>query len=138
MEYSPWAQETCVLFVEENPALCRQMRRALEKKGFKVLMARNSIETLVIGADYPLAIDVLVTGADTRAGHNGVELASCFRILRPETRIILTSKRSAGTTSVVTEFEGEILYLAEPYTKEMLMNAVAHPTPFSWKAEQAA
>jgi DNA-binding NtrC family response regulator len=124
------------LFVEENPALCRQMRGALEKEGFKVLMARNSIEALVIAADYPLAIDVLVAAADTRACHNGVELASCFRILRPETRIILTSKKSAGVPSAVTEFEGEIQYLAAPYATGMLIDAVARPTRVSWKSAQ--
>jgi len=79
----------------------------------------------------------LVTGTDMRAGHNGVELAACFRILRPETRIVLTSGRREGTTSVVNGTEDEIQSLTEPFTKEMVMDAIVHPARSASKAVQA-
>jgi len=91
MHSSSWAQQPCIMFVDGNDDLRGWVKGFLEREGLKVLLASNSVEALVLAADYPFPIDVLVTDAEMRVYQNGVELAECFRVLRPETRIVLAT-----------------------------------------------
>jgi DNA-binding NtrC family response regulator len=90
MNYSPWAQDPCIMIVDTDSAFRKLCRDLLEREGFKVLTARNSVEALVLAADYPFAIDLLLTDVGMRVYQNGVELTECFGVLRPETRVLLT------------------------------------------------
>src|SRR4051812_43497683 len=90
----PWmnsGRSPVVLLVEAEDSVMRFARKALETAGYEVLTARNSVEALHIGADYPGTLDVLVTDVRMRLFENGLELAACFGALRPETNILLMS-----------------------------------------------
>jgi DNA-binding response OmpR family regulator len=125
MEYSPWAEQMSIMLVNEKAFVCNQVKRMLESEGYKVLTARNSVEALVLAADYPFSIDVLITGMDTRVYQNGLELAACFRILRPETRIVLSACSDTGSLPKrISGFANEGEYLSEPFTKFRLLKAI--------------
>lgn len=137
MEYSPWAQTPCIMFVDHHEDLRACVKQILEREGFKVLTARNSVEALVMAADYPLSIDVLLTEAESRVYQNGLELAACFRILRPETRILLTT---APETEGVQEDAGEPEWetLPKPFTKNQLVRTVTRAVDLDWRLAFAA
>ena len=105
------------MFVDTNDGARAKARGILEREGFKVLTARNSVEALVLAADYPLAIDVLITDGGMRVHQNGLELAACFGILRPETRVVIACAPGED------EAEGDWERLAMPFDKPGLVRA---------------
>lgn len=134
MEYSPWAQTPCIMIVDQNEELRNSARRILEQEGFAVLTARNSVEALVIAADYPLSIDVLVTESASRVYQNGLELAACFAILRPETRILLTTEPGSSQESDPISWEtAEWDTLTKPFTKNRLLQAVMRAADLDYR-----
>lgn len=108
------------MFVDGNPGVRRFARKVLEREGFKVLVARNSVEALVLAADYPFPIDVLITEGGMRVYQNGMQLGECFGVLRPETRVLFTSR--SGSPADLPEGPDTI---AMPYSAEALTGAVA-------------
>jgi DNA-binding response OmpR family regulator len=125
MDYSPWAQQACIMFVDGNADLRSWVKDFLEAESFKVLTARNSVEALVLAADYPFSIDVLIADAEMKIHQNGVELADCFRILRPETQVLLVGGRSAADA---LEWER----LPKSFTRSGLITAVTRLTRSAW------
>jgi DNA-binding response OmpR family regulator len=113
------------MFVDGNSDLRWWVKEFLAREGFKVLTARNSVEALVLAADYPFAIDVLVTGAGMKVHQNGMELAECFRILRPETQVLIPSDRPLGDG-----FESG--RLPKDFTRSQLISAVLRLTEPAW------
>ncbi|MDQ3002034.1 MAG: hypothetical protein M3Y08_12345 [Fibrobacterota bacterium] len=70
------------------------------------------------------AIDVLLTDYEMGALQNGIELAACFRVLRPETKLLLTSGASLPT---ILEILPEWLdFLPKPFNRMQLLNSVAN------------
>jgi DNA-binding NtrC family response regulator len=85
-----WSQDPCIMIVDTDADFRRRARAALEREGFQVIAAHKSLDALVMAADYPFGIDLLLADAGMRVHQNGLELAECFGILRPETRVLLT------------------------------------------------
>lgn len=129
MDYSPWAQQPCIMFVEGNSDLRWWVKDLLEREDFKVLLARNSVEALVLAADYPFAIDVLITDSEKKVHQNGMELAECFRVLRPETRVLLAADAPAGEAPGWESIPKE-------FTRSQLINAAKRLTEsaMTWAA----
>jgi DNA-binding NtrC family response regulator len=139
MEYSPWAQSPCIMIVDQYEDIRKCVKQSLEREGFKVLTARNSVEALVIAADYPLAIDVLVTESASRVYQNGMELAACFGILRPETRILLTTEPESIPEGDQTTWEtSEWDTIAKPFTKNQLLQAVMRAADLDYRNSEIA
>lgn len=139
MEYPPWAQSPCIMFVDHHEDLRMCVKQILEREGFKVLTARNSIEALVMAADYPLAIDVLISESASRIYQNGLELAACFAILRPETRVLLTTEPESiqeddQSSREMAEWES----LAKPFSKSQLVRAATRAADMDYRHSQAA
>jgi DNA-binding NtrC family response regulator len=84
------SQDPCIMIVDPDRNFRNRCRAALEREGFTVISAHSSLEALVLAADYPFGIDLLLADAGMRVHRNGLELAECFGVLRPETRVLLT------------------------------------------------
>jgi two-component system, cell cycle sensor histidine kinase and response regulator CckA len=80
-----------VLVVDDEEAVREFAGFVLGSHDYEVISARNSVEALHIAAGFKGGIDVLLTDIHMRIFQNGLELASCFNVLRPETRILLMS-----------------------------------------------
>lgn len=137
MEWEAWSRGLCIMFVNEDASSRRKVRKSLEEEGYQVLTAATSVEALVLAADYPLPIDVLITDTEKRVYQNGMELASCFQMLRPETRIILTQAVGGKIPAAISEFQIEIECLDYPFTKERLLEAIER-SQLSWSSAEAA
>lgn len=134
MEYSPWAQSPCIMIVDQYEDIRKCVKHTLEREGFKVLTARNSVEALVIAADYPLAIDVLITESASRVYQNGLELAACFAILRPETRVLVSTEPESIPEGDETSWESSQWdTLAKPFTPNQLLQAVMRAADLDYR-----
>jgi DNA-binding NtrC family response regulator len=119
MHTQPWTQDPCIMIVDADENSRRRCRAALETAGFNVITAVNGIEALVLAADYPFLIDVLVADAGMRVHQNGLELAECFRILRPETRVLLTVE-SCDLSGTAIKLLADWALLPKPINMETL------------------
>lgn len=136
----PWTDSgrvPMVLLVEDEDTVLNFARRVLEKAGYQVLTARNSVEALHIGAGHSGIIDVLLTDVRMRLFENGLELAACFGTLRPETNVLLMSA-SCLPDSANCRNEGWS-FLPKPFDSSQLLDAVGslvyqRPAPVDWVA----
>lgn len=139
MKY-PWmdsGRSPVVLLVEDEESVLRFARKVLETAGYEVLTARNSVEALHIGADYPGTMDVLLTDVRMRLFENGLELAACFGTLRPETNVLLMSASSLPDDADYVGMGWS--FLPKPFDASQLLDAVGdlvlrRPDPVDWVA----
>ncbi len=111
-----------VLVVDDEDSVRRFIRDILEAEGYKVLTARHSVDALQLAAEYRDTIDLLLTDFEMKVFQNGADLATCFRILRPETRILLTS---GSTLPAHAGSEGETWdFLPKPFSRQRLLDQV--------------
>lgn len=111
-----------VLVVDDEDAVRKLIHDILESEGYRVLTARHSVDALHQAAEFPGTIDLLLTDYEMKIFQNGADLASCIRILRPETRILLTSASAmpeeAGSGGEAWNF------LAKPFSRHQLLERV--------------
>lgn len=111
-----------ILVVEDEETVLGFICRVMEIAGYEVLSARNSVEALQTGAAYRGVIDVLLTDVRMRVFQNGLELADCFGILRPETAVLLISG-SPLPRDLGCETKGWA-FLPKPFDRARLLDAV--------------
>jgi CheY-like chemotaxis protein len=86
----PTGNET-ILLVEDEPLVRSLMVEVLESQGYNILQASNGAEAVRIAGSQPQEpIDLLLTDI-VMPLMGGTELATRFRILRPEAKIIYMS-----------------------------------------------
>jgi DNA-binding response OmpR family regulator len=88
----PCGPET-VLVVEDEEPVRRLLKRALEVRGFRVLVADAPAGALACAAAHEGSIDLLLTDL-VMPGGDGYELAEALRRARPKTRVLLMSGRA--------------------------------------------
>jgi len=121
----PWMEtgrSPVVLLVEDEEMMLTFARKVLETAGYKVLTATNSVEALHAGAAYTGTIDVLLTDVRMRLFENGLELASCFGTLRPETNVLLMSASPLPDGADHRELGWS--FLPKPFSVSQLLEAV--------------
>lgn len=111
-----------VLVVNDEDEMLDFVRCVLEDKGFEVITAHDSVEALHLGACFPGPIDLLLTDVQMRIFQNGMELASCFAVLRPETMLLLTSGFPLPEGS--NEEEKAWNFLPKPFSQWQLSDSV--------------
>ena len=115
-----------ILVVCHEDTLRHGLEQTLTADGYEVLLARNSLEALLVGADYPDHIDALIVNIDLGAFQNSVELASCFNVLRPATRILFTSALKLPDHPIPLEavMQGPVSFLQSPYSAAGLLDCL--------------
>lgn len=105
-----------IALVAEDDDMARvTLARHLRAEGYGVLEARTSIEALLLAVEFPDRIDVLFTSPNLIKYCNGVELAGCLRVSRPEMAVIYLSGEGDRTEDADQEIlEGEALSLEKP------------------------
>jgi len=79
-----------ILVAEDEEVLRRLVARILEVLGYKVLLAANGGEALLICQNNPGPIDLLITDV-VMPGMDGRQLAGRLTALRPHLRVLFTS-----------------------------------------------
>lgn len=108
-----------VLFVDDDEALRSLAARMLERGGYKVLVAANAGEAILIAESYGPSIDLLIT--DTVMPFlDGRSLAARLKIELPSMAVLYTS----GHADLIAEAGDAPDFLAKPFDEQDLAQAV--------------
>lgn len=109
-----------ILFVENNDAIRLLVRNAFEKRGYRVIEARDGNEAILQSRLHTEAIDLLISDIAMPA-MDGPTLARKLGALHPEMRVILISSRPIDP-SAVSELAGtNTRFVRKPFTQRDLL-----------------
>jgi len=114
--------QTRVLVVDDEPAVCRSVTKVLERKGYKVaeaLCASSALDLLEKGETYDLLIVDLMMPQT-----NGVELLKIVRERWQKTPVLIITGYASIASAVETTKLGALGYLPKPFTPDELARAV--------------
>ena len=104
-----------MLVVEDESGVRRVVRLALEKQGYKLLVAGSGREAVALAEQHPDTIDLLLTDL-VMPEMSGSELAGILRARRPGLAVLLMSgyvEDDFVRHGVVSE---EVAFLHKPFT----------------------
>jgi CheY-like chemotaxis protein len=104
-----------ILIVEDEAALRRILKIALEKAGYRVLEASNGRQAIASWRAAPGKIDLLLTDMVMPEGVSGRDLATRLRTLQPGLPVIYTSGYSPELSDPAVVVEKQSFFLAKPY-----------------------
>jgi DNA-binding NtrC family response regulator len=109
-----------VLFVDDDEAFLRSVRRAISRHGYQVLTASSGEEGLTALQSRGFTIDIVVSD-DQMPGMAGAEFLSLVRDRHPDTvRIMLTGQPSMAS-AIKAINSGEVFrFLEKPCSTDML------------------
>jgi two-component system cell cycle sensor histidine kinase/response regulator CckA len=110
-----------VLLVEDDDAIRILLNNSLEKRGFRVIEARDGEEALLQAEFYEEPIHLLVTDA-AMPNMDGPTLARNLAISRPETKVLLIS--GSPEEDVLRGMGGGACFLSKPFTQGELIARV--------------
>ena len=113
-----------ILVVEDEDDLRALVQDILRHYGYKILQAANGRDALELVRNYEGPIDLLLTDMVMPEGVSGWELAEEFKVLRPGSKVILTSGYSMELTGDKAELMDEINFVPKPYQPYKLAKAV--------------
>jgi CheY-like chemotaxis protein len=112
-----------VLVVEDEDAVRDFAARALRQYGYSALVARRAQEALLIAAEHPGAIDVVL--ADVIMPHtSGPGLMAKLRELRPAARVVFMSGFTENALGHHGVLESSHPFLQKPFSPEALARAI--------------
>ena len=107
-----------LLLVDDDPNLCWALKRAFEKRGYRVQQANSVQQALAVAKDLCLShavIDLRLAG-----GASGLTLIPALKRVNPEMRIVVMT----GFASIVSAVEaiklGAVHYLTKPVDASMI------------------
>lgn len=107
-----------VLFVDDDESLRPLVARQLGRRGYRVLVATNAGEALLIAESYGRPIDLLVTDA-VMPLMDGYTLAGRVRSILPDIGVLVVSGQPERSAEAIGSF------LPKPFTEPELAAAVA-------------
>jgi two-component system cell cycle sensor histidine kinase/response regulator CckA len=113
-----------VLLVEDDAAVREYGRRVLEASGYTVIVSASADPALKAIERWGDLIGVLVTDIHM-PGLNGLDLAARVSEQRPGIGVVFISGDAEGTLGREDGLSAAAEFLAKPFTKEMLVGAVA-------------
>lgn len=115
-----------ILVVDDDPSGLNFIQDVLEASEFEVLRARNSVEALLVGSEFFRPIHLLITDIEMKVYRNGLELASCFQVMHPETKVLLINgSESATKRKRYPAINGEWAMISKPFTKSRLLGSIS-------------
>ena len=87
---------TCVLIVDDEPAVRSIAVDILSEAGFDTIPAADADQALHVLTQDAHVVDVLLTDVRIPGGMNGLELARVAKGKRPHIRVVVTSGYFAG------------------------------------------
>jgi signal transduction histidine kinase/ActR/RegA family two-component response regulator len=112
-----------VLVVEDEDAVREFAARALRQYGYSVLVARRAQEALLIAAEHPGAIDVVLADV-IMPRTSGPGLISQLRELRPAARVVFMSGFSENALGHHGVLESIHPFLQKPFSPEALARKI--------------
>jgi len=119
----PVRSSETILLVEDEPAVRRLARRALEAHGFRILEAGNGHEALELCETHVTELDLLLTDV-VMPRMSGVELASRLTAIDPSLRVLYMSGYTEDALGQRGVLSPETAFLNKPFTPASLIEAV--------------
>ncbi len=110
-----------ILFVDDEPILCKMQTKQLERHGYRVTAQENSREALALFSKEPTAFDLVITD-QTMPDLTGFDMAVEMLRIRPDLPIILCT----GYSSIVSEEKAKAAGIRGFAEKPVLGNVLAH------------
>jgi CheY-like chemotaxis protein len=123
MSQAPEETQPTVLVVDDEEDLRDIMRRMLERRGFRTLIAGDSQEAIAVCRDHPGEIDLLVTDLGL-PGVSGGELSQSARELRPGMRVVYISGLPKDIAVAEGQIEQDAVLVKKPFSTELLIEAL--------------
>jgi CheY-like chemotaxis protein len=112
-----------VLVAEDDEAVRTLVRVALSKRGYRVLVAANGGEALLLCERHPGSIDLLLTDL-VMPGMGGLELFERLVLLRPQLRALFVSGYADRAVLRHGEIVEGMAFLEKPFTPDSLARKV--------------
>ena len=112
-----------ILVVEDEAALLKVARRALEFSGYTVLSADSGSSALQLAAEHPGSIDLLLTDV-VMPKMSGRALAEAFARIRPEANALYMSGYTDDAIFREGVLDSSMRFLSKPFTAEELRQKV--------------
>jgi DNA-binding NtrC family response regulator len=110
----------CALVIDDEVAVNNNIRKILEKQGYRVDQAISQEDALekINDRSYPvIMLDLKIPGV------KGLELLQCIRERRPESKVVIITGYASIETAVETARMGVVGYLAKPFTPDEILGA---------------
>jgi two-component system, cell cycle sensor histidine kinase and response regulator CckA len=112
-----------ILVAEDDSALRRLIRMTIERKGYKVIEAKDGQEALSICTSYEGSIDLIVTDL-VMPRMTGLQLKEKAVALRPDTKFLLISGYPDDSLNKFGELAGNADFLEKPFLPDQLATKV--------------
>jgi PAS domain S-box-containing protein len=112
-----------VLLVEDEDAVRRLARTALQRQGYAVLDARSPGEALELARERPGPIQIMVTDV-VMPGMSGRQLAEKLAVLHPETRVLYISGYTENAIVHQGVLDAGVAFLNKPFSPDALLRKV--------------
>ena len=116
----PSGAKRSALVIDDEVAVNNNIRKILEKKGYRVDQAISREEALekINESSYPvIMLDLKMPGV------KGLELLQSIRERRPEAMVVIITGYASIETAVETARMGAVGYLAKPFTPDEIRGA---------------
>jgi PAS domain S-box-containing protein len=126
---APTGHGECVLVVDDEVAIANAAREVLEANGYRVLLANNATEALVLYTDHSQEVALVLTDI-MMPGMNGVLLLRTLRKINPGVPVIASSGLCNQAQLDTMKSLGVDTVLHKPYNSNMLLrtiDGVLHP-----------
>lgn len=111
-----------ILAVDDEPDICRLMRRVLESVGYEVITANDGNQVLQLVAQRNpdlVLLDIKMPGK------SGTEVFQELRVSHPDTGVIMATAVGDVNVAIDTLREGALNYLIKPFNVNELVISVA-------------
>ena len=112
-----------ILFVEDEPAVCRSVKKYLAKGGYEVFTACTGAEAIEVWENHCNEINLLLTDMVMPGGMTGQELAARLSKQRPDLKVLFTSgysRESVKLEDVNCDFD----FVQKPYEPQQLLSTI--------------
>lgn len=120
-----------ILYVDDEPALCRSHRIVLQKIGYEVTAFSSPVEVVSLLRTDPKAYDLVMTDFNM-PGMSGLELAVAIGKMNPDLPMILVSGHLGVATRELALQSGIREVLVKPLLPEevsVVLDRILHPSP---------
>jgi two-component system, cell cycle sensor histidine kinase and response regulator CckA len=112
-----------VLLVEDEEAVRGVAQRMLERYGYRVLVAQNPGDALLVSELHDQRIDLLLTDV-VMPRMNGAELASRFLTRWPQLKVLYMSGYTDASVVARGVLESDVPFLQKPFTSDQFARKV--------------
>jgi len=113
-----------ILVTEDEDPIRRLMQIALERYGYRVLVAENGVKALEVMERDGAKVDLLITDMVMPGGMNGRELSAKFQVSYPELKVIFVSGYASDNICLDLNLKQGVNFLRKPFSIYALIEAV--------------